>query len=506
VDVSKIAQSRIDMMLYGTFAQTEQSAMTELGAGAKTHVVSRFDRWPFFLRAAVILLFSGLLFFSLIKVPDQQPMYHIGFSEHWRGMIFVPVCLTIAIGSAFVFANFGFGYFAGFYLFTMMAGYFWLNTFSVLTYDHTEALISVGASITLFLLPSLMIRAPTWTFPIPGRLFDRIPEAILCFAAIVLLACAWSGFHFIGLDGMAQYRNELAQGHSRAVEYAIGNLNGALTPFAFACFLVRKRWLMLAALCVVSLLYYPATLTKVSLFVAPFLIFMAVLSKLFEARACVIISLLVPLIIGLSALAGLDWDRRIIFSLLNIRLLAIPSISLEHYFAFFSDHPLTGFCQISLLKPFVACPYSEQLGTVLADQYHLGNMNASLFATEGVASVGPVFAPLSALACVLVIALGNKVSAGLPPRFVLISAAIIPHILLNVSLSTTLLSNGLGLLMLLWFLTPRDYFSEDLAAAADDQSLVRRILASPVYFVAFAFHLLCAGLTLLAAKIAGDPN
>ena len=477
--------------------------MTELAAGAKTQIASRFGKWSFLLRATVILLFFGLLFFSLIKVPDQQPMYHIGFSEYWRGMIFVPVCLTIAIGSAFVFANFSFGYFAGFYLFTMMAGYFWLNTFSVLTYDHTEALISAGASITLFLLPSLMIRAPTRTFPIPGRLFDRIPEAILCFATIVLLACAWSGFHFIGLDGMAQYRNELAQGHSRAVEYAIGNLNGALIPFAFACFLVRKRWLMLAALCVVSLLYYPATLTKVSLFVAPFLIFMAVLSKLFEARACVIISLLLPLIIGLSALAGLDWDQRI-FSLLNIRLLAIPSISLEHYFAFFSDHPLTAFCQISFLNHIISCPYADQLGVVLANEYHLGNMNASLFATEGVASVGPMFAPLSALACGLVIALANKVSAGLPARFVLISAAVIPHILLNVPLSTTLLSNGLGLLMLLWFVTPRDYFSGDLADTADDQRLVRRILASPVYLVAFVFHMFCAGLTVLAAKVAGD--
>jgi hypothetical protein len=55
----------------------------------------------------------------------------------------------------------------------------------------------------------------------------------LCFAAIVLLACGWSGFHFIGLDGMAQYRNELAQGHSHAVEYAIGNLNGALIHQGF---------------------------------------------------------------------------------------------------------------------------------------------------------------------------------------------------------------------------------------------------------------------------------
>lgn len=143
---------------------------------------------------------------------------------------------------------------------------------------------------------------------------------------------------------------------------------------------------------------------------------------------------------------------------LDFRLLAIPAISLEHYFAFFSDHSVTGFCQIRVLKAIIACPYTDQLGVVLANHYHLGNMNASLFATEGVASVGAVLAPIAALACGFAIALGNKVSTTLPPSFVLISAAVIPHSLLNVPLSTTLLSNGLGLLMLLWFLTPRDYF------------------------------------------------
>jgi hypothetical protein len=184
----------------------------------------------------------------------------------------------------------------------------------------------------------------------------------------------------------------------------------------------------------------------------------------------VIVSLLVPLVIGLSAVTGVEWSevtlpRLVLFLSLNFRLIAIPAISLEHYFAFFSDHAFTGFCQISVLKAIIACPYGDQLGVVLANQYHLGNMNASLFATEGVASVGPLFAPIAALACGFVIALGNKVSAGLPPGFILISAAVISHMLLDVPLSTTLVSKGLGLLMLLWYLTPRNWNqNEDRAA------------------------------------------
>jgi hypothetical protein len=175
-------------------------------------------------------------------------------------------------------------------------------------------------------------------------------------------------------------------------------------------------------------------------------------------RVAVVLSLLVPLLIGLGTIAGISWgvmNSWMIFGTINFRMLANPSVSLEHYFEFFHRNPITKFCQISFLKSTTDCPYTDQLGVVLANEYRLGNMNASLFATEGLASIGPIWMPVAAFVCGLAIAAGSRASAGLPARFILISGAIVPHILLNVPLSTTLLSNGLGLLMLLWHLTPR---------------------------------------------------
>ncbi|NOJ43546.1 hypothetical protein [Bradyrhizobium australiense] len=411
-------------------------------------------------RAVALLVFSALLFFSLFKLSEYQPEFHIGFSRDWGQRIYVPALLTAAFGVAFVFAEFSFGYFVGFYLFTMMAGYFWLNTFSVLQYDHRSALISAAASLLLFLLPSLTMRGrPAFSLQLPPRLFRIVPALVLGLGVAVLALAALDGFHLVGLDLMDRYRNELV--HSRLTNYAIGNLIGALIPFAFACCLERRRWMMMVALSMLALLLYPVTWTKTAVSVAPFLWFMIALSGRLEARTAVILSMLLPLAAGVYTVAGLDWIdvsrlRLTIFTFLNLRLFAVPGISLEHYYAFFSDHPLTYFCQLSILKSFVSCPYSDQLGVVLANAYHLGNMNASLFATEGVASVGVAWAPLAALACGLVIALGNVASSGLPARFILISGAIVPHTLLNVPLSTTLLSNGLGLLMLLWLITPRE--------------------------------------------------
>jgi hypothetical protein len=106
------------------------------------------------------------------------------------------------------------------------------------------------------------------------------------------------------------------------------------------------------------------------------------------------------------------------------------------------------------------CPYQEQLAIVMEKAYGFGNLNASLFATEGVASVGLLFAPLTAFASGVVLAFGNRTSAGLPCRFVLISAGAVPHILLNVPLTVAMLTHGTALLFLLWYVTPRSIFEE----------------------------------------------
>jgi hypothetical protein len=76
-----------------------------------------------------------------------------------------------------------------------------------------------------------------------------------------------------------------------------------------------------------------------------------------------------------------------------------------------------------------------------------------------------LFAPAAVFACGLVIALANRLSAGLPPRFILISGAILPQILLNVPLTITLLTHGAAFLFLLWYITPRAIFEQKKALA-----------------------------------------
>ena len=154
------------------------------------------------------------------------------------------------------------------------------------------------------------------------------------------------------------------------------------------------------------------------------------------------------------------------FSTVNLRLAAIPSNAMDLYNDYFSRHDLTWFCQIPAIKRMISCPYQEPLWIIMEKTYKLGNLNASLFATEGVASVGLLWAPLSAFGCGLIIAFGSRMADGLPHRFVLLSGAMLPLVLLNVPLSIVLLTHGAAILFLLWYVTPRSIFRQDNPASA----------------------------------------
>jgi hypothetical protein len=185
------------------------------------------------------------------------------------------------------------------------------------------------------------------------------------------------------------------------------------------------------------------------------LLMFALLDKLFQVRIATVLTLLLPLLAGVILFVTLHDLSFRYFNIVNLRMLIAPSSAMDFYNEYFTRHELTYFCQIRILNTFIPCSFEVPLSVEMANNYGLGNMNASLFATEGIASVGVLLAPVTALFSGFVIAIGNRASAGLPTNFVFVSSAILPQIFLNVPLSVTLLTNGAGLLFVLWYVTPR---------------------------------------------------
>jgi hypothetical protein len=394
---------------------------------------------------------------SLVYVSQYHPPFHIFFDPARLHVAIALVAAFALVSYLFTVVDFSFGYFVGFYFYTMVLGYLWLNCFSDLTYNHALGGFSAAASAVAFLIPALFISSPVrQAFAMSIKAFERLLSLILALAAATILISAIYNFRFVSLENIYDFRGDLE--FPTLLNYWIGITSNALLPFAFGCFAVRRNYWRAGITLALLLLFYPITLSKVAFFTPAWLLALALLSKISETRTAVVLSLLLPMLVGVILVAFLKKNGLPFFDLVNFRMVAVPSNAIDLYSDFFSNHDLTHFCQMRILKHLMDCPYQDQLSIVMANAYALGNFNASLFSTEGVASAGLLFAPVSVFACGLAIALANRLSSGLPARFILISGAICPQILLNVPLTTTLLTHGAAVLFLLWYVTPRAMF------------------------------------------------
>jgi peptidoglycan/LPS O-acetylase OafA/YrhL len=367
--------------------------------------------------------------------------------------------LTAGFIPLFLLARFSFGYLVGVSFYGVIAGFVWITYFSGLAYDHGLARLSAIASLLMFLLPLLFQTAPLRrTIVLSPRAMHRFLILALCFAAAMLVWNASYGVAFVGLREAEELRSTFIR--PAILNYITGSLIGAVLPLAFAYFALQRRYYMAAASIVSIVAFYPVLLNKTVLLAAAWLPFLFFMFRTFEPKRATVLALLIPLSFCLVFFAVAPEEgpigqlARYIFGYTNIRMFAIPSIAMNYYSEFFAVNKLTDFCQINVVRTVIGCPYNRQLSLILADQYGVGNLNASLFSTEGIASVGPVWAPVSALVCGIVISVGNSVSARLPPPLIAASAGLVVQALLNVPLSTNLLSNGLLLLLLLWYVTP----------------------------------------------------
>ena len=426
-------------------------------SGIMQHLQSRLDSKP--ALTILLLLHSAVTCLSLIKVATFQSYIHFSGERVW---IAVAVAVAFSVVSLlFAAARFSFGYFAGFYFYTMILGFLWIDVFSDYSYDRLLAGLSAAASLVLLLLPVLFVRAPFRQLVVLSNAgFEHLLTAILVISVGTIAVASTYNFRLVAIANIYDYRDALA--FPGAVRYLIGWVSSTLLPFTFACYsLLGHRW-RAGLVLILLLFFYPITLTKFAFFTPAWLITLAVLSRFLEARTSVITSIFVPMLLGLVVIAvtgaAINSLPGKYFDLVNIRMMATPSSALDIYNHFFANHPLTWFCQISMLKPVMPCAYQDQLSVVMENTYGFGMINASLFATEGVASDGPYLAPLTALVAGFILALGNRASAGLPQRLVLISSGTLPHVLLNTPLTVAMVTHGTALLFLLWYVMPRSIF------------------------------------------------
>jgi hypothetical protein len=401
---------------------------------------------------------------SIVLTALVFPEYHIAFDIKGASGAVIVVLVFAAVTPLFSLAPFSFGYMTAFYLYVMVAGYLWLNAFSEFAYNHTLSGLSAAASALAFLFPALFVTSPLrQIYVLSPKAVDRVLVLILALSAATIAIGASYNFMFVDIDNIYEYRDKLE--FPRGLLYLFGITSNALLPFAFAVFVEKRAFWRAVAVLLLLALFFPVTLTKTALFAPAWLAVVLAASRFFESKTTITVTMLVPVAFGV-VLLGL-YNAGVIgfeaapsyFKVVNLRMIAIPSLAMDYYNYFFAGHDLTFFCQIRLVKALVPCPYQELLGNEIYNAIGIGGyINASLFSTEGIASVGPFFAPLSALICGLIFGLGNRMSAGLPPRLILLSGALAAQTFVNVPLTIGMVTHGGALLFLLWYVTPRTIF------------------------------------------------
>src|SRR6266404_8837897 len=110
--------------------------------------------------ALLIFVHTVICCVSLAYVAQFSAVYHIFYEASRLPSAVISVAAFALVSITFCFASFSFGYVVGFFFYTMISGYLWLNCFTDLDYDHFLSGLSAAVSAIAFLLPALFIVAP----------------------------------------------------------------------------------------------------------------------------------------------------------------------------------------------------------------------------------------------------------------------------------------------------------------------------------------------------------
>ncbi|MBI1944977.1 MAG: hypothetical protein HYS27_04730 [Deltaproteobacteria bacterium] len=233
-------------------------------------------------------------------------------------------------------------------------------------------------------------------------------------------------------------------------------------PYAFVPYLLA-RWLLdrtrtgsLAIALVGCLLMYASTGSKAALLLPLILIGLnAVLTSRWDAASAILGSLtvVVVLIVALFPDEGaLMWIK----SILLMRIFATSGWTFATYYDYFENNGYTYYTHIGPINAVTgAYPYGEySMGQLIGVEYNGTdevNYNAGFWASDGVGALGLAGLPLVTVALCLVLWTINRFASGYSSRFVTLWLCGFWLALLNVPLTTALLSGG-GLLVLfgLW--------------------------------------------------------
>jgi hypothetical protein len=266
------------------------------------------------------------------------------------------------------------------------------------------------------------------------------------------------------------YRDELVP-TVPLLGYLIANQGNVVNPFLMAYGAVRRRWMLAGIGAVGQLVLYSTGGFKTVLLSIPLCILLA----LFMRKRKSILGMLV-----VASTAVLGWVSMAVDTVLSVGvvdvLVARVFMVAGYLMPMYRDAYDTGEWALwdhSFLAPFVSTPYTVSPGfyvSMVSLNRPDVQLNGSLVA-DGYANLGLLGIAIEAAFLVILLRLADSASRGLPMGLVLATGLLPVFTLGNVSPFTALFSSGLGLIIVLFALYPRD---QSTRPVTPDRSLMPR--------------------------------
>jgi hypothetical protein len=237
------------------------------------------------------------------------------------------------------------------------------------------------------------------------------------------------------------------------VNYLISWTSYCFIPYFFARGIINKKVLHLGLGLVGSLVLYMATGAKASLLLLPMTICVVALWKSGPGFLSRMLLALVGLIFILVILLPDDGLFLWVKSIILVRIIGSSGWVASKYFEYFDFNGYTYYTHIGPVNSiFSSYPYGDYLlGQIIGMEYvgsAEANFNASFWASDGFAAAGVWGILIITIPVVLVLYLVNRCAVGFQSRFTVAWCTGFFVAMLNMPLSTALLSGG-GIIILL---------------------------------------------------------
>jgi hypothetical protein len=274
-----------------------------------------------------------------------------------------------------------------------------------------DVLLQLQLSLCIGMVGILIIPSPDSTFfPItavaPTNFWFVL--LLLYFGSVgLIVAFNYGNMKIVGMADV--YVQRFAANSDVGISaYAMGILSGALDPFLMAIGLVNRKPVLLALGAVGQVVVYAVLAQKIVLlsvlYVPGFFYLLGADNFRQNPKSAPLLRIgalsIALLLVGCGSMSLSANSNSSVFkevgALLLMRQFSLPGGLVAQYGAFFTDHPLTYFTHINIVKAVFGATYTRDVGLEIGSYLANGgigmNANANFFARDGIAAlylIGP---------------------------------------------------------------------------------------------------------------------